>query len=77
MDGGGARRKRLRRRVVRFATWLLMLAIVALAALHLPDIDPDYLVRGEGRPVMAAGLLGLLGSAAILALERIRQSTHD
>jgi hypothetical protein len=77
MDGAGARRQRAKRRIVRFVTWILALAVVAVASLHLPSIDPEYLVRGEGRPVMAAALLGLLGSAAILALARIRHSAHD
>ena len=62
---------------MRFVTWILLLAVVAVASLHLPAIDPEYLVHGEGRPVMAAALLGLLGSAAILALARIRHSAHD
>ncbi len=77
MDGAGARRQRAKRRIVRFVTWILALAVVAVASLHLPSIDPEYLVHGEGRPVMAAALLGLLGSAAILALARIRHSAHD
>lgn len=77
MDGKDARRHRLKRRVVRYVTWVLILAVVAVASLHLPAIDPEYLLRGEGRPVIAAALLGLLGSAAILALARIRHSTQD
>jgi hypothetical protein len=77
MDGAGARRQRAKRRIVRFVTWILALAVVAVASLHLPSIDPEYLVHGEGRPVMAAALLALLGSAAILALARIRHSAHD
>ena len=77
MDGQGARRDRTKRRVLRYVTWMLMLAVAALAGLQLSTIDPDYLLRGDGRPVMAAGLLGLLGAAAILALARIRHAAHD
>ena len=77
MDGAGARRQRTKRRIVRFVVWILVLAVAAVASLQLPSIDPEYLVHGEGRPVMAAALLGLLGSAAILALARIRHSAQD
>ena len=77
MDGKGARRDRMKRRVVRYITWVLLLALVAVASLNLPSVDPEYLVHGEGRPVMAAALLGLLGSAGILALRRIRPRAHD
>jgi hypothetical protein len=77
MDGQAARRDRMKRRLVRYVTWVLVLAVVAVASLHLPAIDPEYLVYGEGRPVMAAALLGLLGSAAILALARIRHNAHE
>ncbi|HET7030560.1 MAG TPA: hypothetical protein VFI34_08615 [Candidatus Limnocylindrales bacterium] len=77
MDGKGAKQQRLRRRLLRYVTWALIIGILALTALHLPAIDPDYLLRGEGRPVMAAGLLGILGSAAMLALARIRRAAND
>ena len=77
MDGQAARRHRTKRRIVRYVTWILVIAAVALASLHLPSVDMEYLLRGEGRPVMAAGLLGLLGSAAILALARIRRASED
>jgi hypothetical protein len=77
MDGVGARRQRIRRRIVRFAIWVLILSVVAAASLNLPAIDPDYLVHGDGRPLMAGALLGLLGAAALLALARIRHTTHE
>jgi hypothetical protein len=77
MDGQGARRQRMKRRLVRSVTWVLILAVVAVASLHLPTIDPEYLVHGDGRPFMAGALLGLLGAATLLALARIRHTTHD
>ena len=77
MDGVGARRQRIRRRIVRFAIWVLILAVVAVASLNLPAIDPEYLVHGDGRPLMAGALLGLLGAAALLALARIRHAASD
>ena len=77
MDGKGARRQRMKRRLTRYVTWLLILAVVAVASLNLPAIDPEFLVHGDGRPLMAAGLLGLLGAAALLALARIRRSARE
>jgi hypothetical protein len=77
VDGVGARRQRVRQRIVRFAIWVLILAVVAVASLNLPAIDPDFVVHGGGRVYMAGGLLGLLGAAALLALARVRRSSHD
>ena len=76
-DGAGAQRLRAKRRLVRIAVWFVALLVLAVAVSNLPSIDPAYLVRGEGRPVMAAAMLGLLGSAAILALARIRGTRRD
>ena len=41
------------------------------------ELDPEYLIHGEGRPVLAAALFGLAGSAAVLALARIRHASHQ
>jgi hypothetical protein len=76
MDGTGARRARLRRALVRYTEWLLILAVFTLVALNLPTIDPEYLIRGDGRPILAAALLALLGAAALLALARIRRTSQ-
>jgi Zn-dependent M28 family amino/carboxypeptidase len=72
MDGAGARRSRTKRRVLRFAIWVVALAVLAVALTRLPAIDPEYLIRGEGRPLFAGALLTLIGSAALLALARVR-----
>ena len=77
MDGAGARRQRFQRRFVRLLTWTLMLVVLAFAATRLPAIDPDYLVRGDGRPILAGALLTILASAALLALARIRHVSHS
>jgi hypothetical protein len=77
MDGAGARRARLRKALVRYAAWLLILAVFTLVALNLPTIDPEYLIRGDGRPILAAALLALLGSAALLALARVRHASRS
>jgi hypothetical protein len=77
MDGAGARRQRIRRRIVRYAIWVLILAVVAVASLNLPAIDPEFVLHGGGRLYMAGGLLGLLGAAALLALARVRHANHD
>jgi hypothetical protein len=76
-DGAGAQRLRAKRRVVRIAVWFVVLLVLAFVVSRLPSVDPSYLVHGEGRPVMAAAMLGLLGSAAILALARIRGTRRD
>jgi hypothetical protein len=76
LDGAGAQRLRTRQRVVRAAAWLVILLALAFVATRLPSIDPEFLLRGEGRPVMAAALFGLLGSATILALARVRHTSE-
>ena len=75
---GWSRRAPLRtkRRVVRMAVWFAVVLALAFLATRLPTLDANYLIRGEGRPVMAAALFGLLGSAAILALARVRHASH-
>jgi hypothetical protein len=77
MDGAGVQRKRTKRRVVRAAIWVAVVVALAFLATRLPSLDPNYLIQGEGRPVMAAAMLGLLGSAAILALARVRRLSRD
>jgi hypothetical protein len=57
MDGAGARRQRLQRRIVRYATWILVIVALAGAAMNLPAIDPEYLIRGEGRPILGAAVI--------------------
>ena len=71
-DGVGARHARTRHRLIRMAIWLAIVAILALVATRLPAVDPDYLIRGAGRPILAGALLTVLGAAALLALARIR-----
>ena len=77
MDGVGARRARIRKALVRYSAWLLILAVFVLVALNLPAIDPEYLIRGDGRPILAGALLALLGSAALLALARVRHTSQS
>ena len=76
LDGKNAQQARLRRRVTRFVT-LAILAIlaallVALFATRLPTVDPQYLLTGEGRPILAAAILTILGSTMLLGLARLR-----
>jgi len=77
MDGAGARRVRTKRRVVRLAIWVVLLAALAAIATQLPAVDPEYLVHGDGRPILAGALLTLLGSAALLALVRVRRVSRS
>ncbi len=73
MDGSGARQLRTKQRLVRLATWVAIVALLAFALTRLPSVDPEYLIHGGGRPILAGALLTLLGSAALLALVRVRR----
>jgi hypothetical protein len=73
MDGTGARRVRTQRRVVRLGIWFLVVVALAVVASQLPAVDPEYLLHGAGRPIMAGALLTLLGAAALLALARMHR----
>jgi hypothetical protein len=77
LDGANAQRHRTKQRVIRAAAWFVILVALGFTATLLPSIDPEFLLRGEGRPVMAAALFGLLGAAAILALARIRNTSQN
>lgn len=77
MDGAGARNERTRQRLIRFATWVAIVAILALVVSRLPAIDPEYLLSGEGRKFMAGGLMAILGAAALLALARVRHVSRS
>jgi hypothetical protein len=72
MDGSGARRSRTKRRLRRYVVWVVALAVLAVALTRLPAIDPEYLLTGEGRPILGAALLTLVGAAGLLALARLR-----
>jgi hypothetical protein len=72
MDGAGAQRMRANRRVVRYGAWLGALLVLAVVLTQLPAIDPEYLIHGGGRPILAASVMTLLGAAVLLALARVR-----
>lgn len=71
-DGRGARRARIRRRIVRIGVLLIAAILVATVVSRLPAIDPSFLLTGDGKPLMAGALMALLGSAILLALARMR-----
>jgi hypothetical protein len=77
LDGAGARHERTRQRLVRLAIWVAIVAILAIVVTRLPAIDPEFLLRGEGRPILAGALMTILGSAALLALARIRHASRS
>lgn len=77
LDGEGARRVRTQRRFVRIGTWLIVALIAALIATRLPAVDTEFLIRGEGRPLLAGALMSLLGAFVLLALVRIRRPQAD
>jgi hypothetical protein len=72
MDGKGARRVRSKRRFVQAAVWFLVVLALAAVSTRLPAVDPEYLIAGGGRPILAGALLAMLGAAALLALSRVR-----
>lgn len=71
-DGRGARRARIRRRIVRFGVLLIGAIVVATVVTRLPAIDPAFLLTGDGKPLTAGALMALLGSAILIALARMR-----
>ena len=73
MDGKGARLQRVKQRLIRLAAWVVIVAVLAVAATRLPAVDPEFLLRGAGRPILGGALLTILGSATLLALARVRQ----
>jgi len=74
MDGKGARRSRLRRRFVRSAVLVIAVLAVGVLITRLPTVDPQYLISGDGRPIMAGALLALLGSSILIALAWMRKT---
>lgn len=74
LDGAGARRSRTKRRFARVATWLIVAIVIAVVVTRLPSIDPEFLIRGDGRPLVAGALLALLGAAILLGLARVSRS---
>jgi hypothetical protein len=72
MDGKGARCSRTRRRFVRAAVALIVVLVVALLVTKLPTMDPQYLVSGDGRPILAGALLALLAAMVLIAVARMR-----
>ena len=77
MDGADARRLRTKQRLTRMAAWVVLLAVFVFVATRLPSIDPDFIVHGGGRPILAGALLTLLGAAAMLALARVRRVSRS
>jgi hypothetical protein len=77
LDGEGARRVRSQRRLVRYGTWLIAILLLGLIATRLPAIDPEFLMSDDARPLLAGAMMTLLGAGVLLALARIRHTTHD
>ncbi|HLO36278.1 MAG TPA: hypothetical protein VK194_09355 [Candidatus Deferrimicrobium sp.] len=77
VDGAGVRRQRTQRRIARTAVWFLVVLALAFVATRLPTVDPEFLIHGDGRPILAAALLTILGAAALLALARVRHVSRD
>jgi hypothetical protein len=77
LDGAGVHRDRTRRRAIRTAIWFAVVLALAFVATRLPAVDSEYLIQGEGRPVLAGAMLAILAAAALLALARIRHVSHD
>ena len=76
MDGRSARRARLRRKFVRYGTLLVGASLIAIAVTRLPAIDPQFLIFGEGRPILFGALIALLGSTILIGLAWVRRGSH-
>ena len=77
MDGADVRRQRTRQRAIRLASWLVVMVVLAVVVTRLPSIDPEFLVQGEGRPLLAGAMLTMLAAATLLALARIRFASRS
>lgn len=77
MDGADARHQRTKQRITRLAAWVVIVAILGLVLTRLPSIDPEFLIQGQGRPILAGALLTILGAAALLALARVRHVSRS
>ena len=73
-DGRGARRGRTLQKITRALFLITVLSLVALAVTHLPPLDPSILTKPEARPLLGGAALALLGSAILVALNRMRRS---
>jgi hypothetical protein len=71
-DGRGARRARIRRRVIKSLVAVIAIILIAVVATRLPAIDTEFLINGEGRPIMAGAILTLLASTVLVGLSRMR-----
>jgi hypothetical protein len=76
LDGTSARRTRLRRKVSRLAMVAIAVVALGLLATRLPTVDPQFLINGEGRPILAGAIFALLGSTILLGLSKLRNPAH-
>ncbi|TMF41069.1 MAG: hypothetical protein E6I26_01670 [Chloroflexi bacterium] len=76
MDGKGARRTRLRRKFVRTAVYLVALMTLGVGVTRLPAVDPQFLIAGDGRPILAAALMTLLAASILIGLSWMRRAPH-
>jgi hypothetical protein len=74
LDGKGARRSRLRRKLSRAVVLVIAAIVVGLLVTRLPAVDPAFLMTGDGRPILAAAIFTLLGSTILLGLARLRHA---
>lgn len=72
-DGRGARRARIRRRIVRSLVVVIAIVLVAVVVTRLPAIDIEFLFNGGGKPIMAGAMLALLASTILVGLSRMRR----
>jgi hypothetical protein len=76
LDGTNARRARLRRKITRFVMLAVGVVLIAVVATRLPAIDPQFLINGGGRPILAAAIFALLGSTILIGLAKLRGPAH-
>lgn len=77
MDGKGARNARTQRRLVWYAGLVVAVAIAALIATRLPSVDPQFVMVGGGRPILAGAIFALLGASVLIGAAWMRRGPRD
>jgi hypothetical protein len=74
LDGRGARRDRVQRRLVGFVVVVLSATLLALILAALPRVDARSIVLGPDRPVVAAAALADIGACLLIVLHQVRRA---
>jgi type VI protein secretion system component VasK len=76
LDGTGARRSRVRQRIVQLLLALLAVGVLAVIVTHVPAVDAASLTQGSGRPALIGTLLAVVAACALIAVTRFRPTSQ-